>query len=104
MSAKSSPVQGQPVNAEADVLAVSDGAFAVVNIQDNFGNRYTDADSTNYIPGSNFNDSASDNNSDADLQFPITVEGNGTLTFTFLDLSSGANDIYITFFGRLNIG
>lgn len=82
------------------LFITSTGQFAITNIQDEQGDRYTDADSTDYIEGSSFNDSASDNNVPADLPIPITVRGNGTLTFTFLDLSGSANSVRLVAFGR----
>jgi len=79
----------------------STGAFDIIDLADNFGNRYTNASVSEPIGGNLFTDIEADNNNPADLTDPIVIKNNGRFQATVKDTSGSANTVYFFLEGML---
>lgn len=84
--------QGNTFNIQR-IQQKSTGAFDIVDISDNFGNRYTNASISEPIGGNIFTDIDTDNNNPADLTNSIVIQNNGKIQFTVLDTSGSSNTV-----------
>lgn len=80
---------------------VSTGAFSILDIADQRGNRFTNASSSQPLSQNIIPDLDTDNNNPMTLPEPLRIQGNNGLNLTLLDTSGSSNTVDITMVGVL---
>lgn len=79
----------------------STGNFDILDIEDQAGNSFTNANSTQPLGGNYYTDIDANNNNPSDLTDDIVIPASGSIKFTIVDTSTTNNDVDIILSGQL---